>query len=85
MRFLLVTMRNLMVNVNFDLPFTTREPLGLIVRFLIFLMVTMRFLLVTMRNLMVNINFDLPPTMREPLGLTVRFLMVTMRFLLVSP
>ena len=43
MRFLLVMMRNLMVNVNFDLPPTTREPLGLTVRFL---MVTMRFLLV---------------------------------------
>ena len=40
----MVTMRNLMVNVNFDLPPTTREPLGLTVRFL---MVTMRFLLVT--------------------------------------
>ena len=43
MRFLLVMMRNLLVNVNFDLPPTTRKPLGLTVRFL---MVTMRFLLV---------------------------------------
>ena len=42
MRFLLVTMRNLMVNVNFDLPPTSREPLGLTVRFL---MVTLRFLI----------------------------------------
>ena len=44
MRFLLVMTRNLLVNVNFDLPPTTREPLGLTVRFL---MVTMRFLLVS--------------------------------------
>ena len=43
MRFLLVTMRNLLVNVNFDLPPTTREPLCLTVRFL---MVTMRILVV---------------------------------------
>ena len=45
MRFLLVMMRNLMVNINFDHPPTTREPLGLMVRFL---MVTMRFLLVSL-------------------------------------
>ena len=69
-----LTMRNLMVNINFDLPDTTRKPLGLTVRFL---MATMRFLLYMMRNLMVNVNFDLPPTMREPLGLTVRFLLVS--------
>ena len=43
MRFLLVTMRNLMVNINFDLPPITREPLCLTVRLL---MVTIRILVV---------------------------------------
>ena len=63
MRLLLVTIRNLLVNIKFDLPRTTREPLGLTVSFL---MVTMRFLLVLIRNLLVNVNFDLPPTTRKP-------------------
>ena len=54
MRFLLVMMRNPLVNRLFDLPPTKREPLGLTVRFL---RVTMRFLLVTMRNLILSIKF----------------------------
>ena len=60
MRFLLVTMRSLLVNVNFDLPHTTREPLGLTVRFLMVTMreslgLTVRFLMVTMRFLLVSL------------------------------
>ena len=45
MRFLLVTMRNLMVNVNFNFPPTMRESLGL----------TVRILLVTKKNLLVKL------------------------------
>ena len=54
MRFLLVMMRNPLVNRFLDLPPTKREPLGLTVRFL---RVMMRFLLVTMRNLILSIKF----------------------------
>ena len=65
MRFLLVTMRNLLVNVKFDLyPYQegTSWSHGEVFHghHEVPLVLTVRFLLVMTRNLLVNVTFDLP-------------------------